>query len=542
MAGTRKKMGHFTLLAVLLASMLAGCSKNNETPSASGSSSAAPTKAVATESASATSSASEPAIDTSKEVNLKGYLIGEAPKGLPEVVTELNSRLKQDINATLEIDYVGYSDMSTKYPLILTNSGGTDWIYSANWLNYVQHASKGAFMELTEEMIKKYMPTYYESIDKEAFKAASVNGKLYMVPAPARSPSIPVAVIRGDLRKKYGIAEIKRLSDLAPYFEAIKKNEPDMIPAALSSNASDLTMMYSLMADQGQAPIQLINGYGLAYFMEDPTAKLMAFDEEPLKSKLLQAAGTMKEWYDAGYINRNYFSNKVNSLDAFDQGKSSIGFANTISVRRYLDTGKEKGYDIELIPLVDGEGKTMAPEWTSGGISIPAGAKNPERTLMAMDRIISHQDYNYLVYFGIEGKNYVLNSEGKLELPPGVTSKTNTYPPDAAGFWFTDLRQFPAYASWSDQYIQLLKDIQDHMLYDGPLTGMNFNFESLKAEVAALTTVRTQYLLPLTMGSVKDVNEALNTFMEKAKVAGFQKIRDEAQKQIDAYVQTKSSK
>lgn len=536
MGGTKKRVGYVTLLALLLTALTAGCSKNDDPQSAS--KSASPQGASAASTATSTASASDPAIDTSKEVNLKGYLLGEAPKGMPEVMTELNARLKKDINATLEVDYIGWNDLSAKYPLILTNSGGTDWIFSASWVSYVQHASKGAFMELTEEMIQKYMPRYYASIDKEAFKASTVNGKIYMLPAPARSPSVHLVMIRGDLRKKYGIPEIKKVSELGPYFEAIKKNEPDMIPAALSSNGTDSSLMNQLISEQGQAQMVLNGGPGMAYALEDPAAKLLSFEEEPLKSKVLKAATTMKEWYDAGYINRNYFSNKVNSTDAFDQGKSGIGIANTIAVRRFLDTGKAKGYDIELIPFLDAEGKFPAAEWTSGGISIPMGAKNPERTLMAMDRIISEQSYNYLVYFGIEGKNYTINSEGKLELPPGVTADTNTYAPDAAGFWFTDLRQFPPYASWSDDYIQLLKDAQDHILYQGPLTGLNLNFDSLKAEVAALATVKTQYFVPLSMGSVKDVNEAFNTFMEKAKVAGFQKVKDEAQKQIDAYLQS----
>ncbi|TLS50952.1 DUF3502 domain-containing protein [Paenibacillus antri] len=541
MARVKRGMGLAIVLAMLLATALAGCSNTNDGEATSES----PSSPTSTDSATGESSASEtpaaePAIDTSKEVNLKGYLLGQAPKGLPDVMTELNTRLKKDINATLEVDYISFSELDAKYPLILTNNDGTDWIFSANWVNYVQHATKGAFMELTEEMIQKYMPRYYASIDKQGLEAAKINGKIYMLPAPARSPAIPIAVIRGDLRKKYGIPEIKHVSELGPYFEALKKNEPDMIPAALSSTNSDMQgLFYQMVQEQGQAQIQLINGTGAAYSLEDPTAKLLYFDEEPLKSKMLKSANTMKQWYDAGYINKNYFSNKTGSSTAFGQGTSGLGLSNTIAIRQTLDQAKANGWEVEIIPFVDAEGKVIASEWTGGGISLPAGAANPERTLMAMDLIISEQSYNYLVYFGIEGKHYVINADGRYELPAGVTPETNEYAPDAAGFWFTDLRQFPAYASWSEDYIALLKDIQENILFQSPLSGLSLNYETLKTEVASLTNARTQYFVPFMMGSVKNVDEAFNTFMEQARVAGLEKIKDEAQKQIDAFLQQK---
>ncbi|MFD2332795.1 DUF3502 domain-containing protein [Cohnella sp. GCM10020058] len=536
------RRGFVVVLAlIVLASLaLAGCSKeNNGKNRESQASPSASTAASSQEAASASPEATEPPIDTSKEVNLKGYLLGEAPAGMPAVMAELNKRLKTDINATFEVDYLGWSDYAAKYPLILTNSSGTDWIFSANWINFVEHATKGAFKALTEEQIQKYMPEYYASVNKEALKAGSIDGKIYMLPAPSRAPNIKVAIIRGDLRKKYNVPEIKKLSDLEPYFAAIKANEPNMIPAALSSNSVDTELLSQLIADQGQSQIQIAYGPGIYFTLEDSKAKLLTVEEEPLKSQVLAAADTMKKWYDAGYITHDYFSNKVNSLDAFDQGKSAFATANTISVRKILSSGNEKGYDIEIIPFIDAEGRASAGPWISGGVSIPAGAKNVERTLMALDRIMSVPDYNRLVYLGIEGTNYVINGDGKLALPEGVTAETNTYPQDAAGFWFSDPRQIPPDASWSDDYVALLKQVEEQILYTSPLEGLNFNFDNLKTEVSALGNVQTQYFLPFKMGSVRNSEEAFNTFVQKAKLAGMDKIREEAQQQIDAYVQSK---
>jgi len=204
----------------------------------------------------------------------------------------------------------------------------------------------------------------------------------------------------------------------------------------------------------------------------------------------------------------------------------------------YLDKGKEKGYKIEVIPFIDAEGKAPARSYLGNGAAIPAGAKNPERTMMALDLIMSEQSYNYLAYFGIEGKNYTLDADGKLALPEDVTAEENTYPIDGAGFWFTDKRQFPAYASWSDDYLELMNE-SEKMLYMPTLVTLNMNFDDLKAETAALENVRMQYLFPLQFGAVKDIDEAFSAYLEKAKAAGWQKVKDEAVKQIDEYFQGK---
>jgi len=57
--------------------------------------------------------------------------------------------------------------------------------------------------------------------------------------------------------------------------------------------------------------------------------------------------------------------------------------------------------------------------------------------MMALDLMIEDPSYCTLLYYDIEGANYVVTSDNKLDLPGGVTAGTNTYTGEAAGFWFT---------------------------------------------------------------------------------------------------------
>ncbi|MDR2746015.1 MAG: hypothetical protein LBB77_01085, partial [Treponema sp.] len=124
-------------------------------------------------------------IDTSKEVQLVGYLLGaDEHIGLKKVIDTINTKMKNDINATLEIRFIGWGDMASKYPLILA-SGDLDFIYTAAWAYYVQEAQKGAFLEITEDMVKTYMPRHYAALDPAAYKQVQVNingeKKMFMI-------------------------------------------------------------------------------------------------------------------------------------------------------------------------------------------------------------------------------------------------------------------------------------------------------------------------------------------------------------------------
>jgi putative aldouronate transport system substrate-binding protein len=245
-------------------------------------------------------------------------------------------------------------------------------------------------------------------------------------------------------------------------------------------------------------------------------------------------AKVIKSWYDKGYINKNAISNKVRSKDAFEQGKSAVAYGNTNDIQGTLAKAAENGWEVEIIPNLSSKGTYPQDPYINNGVSIAAGSKNPERAMMALDLIMEEPSYNNLVYFGLEGVNYVVK-DGKIALPDGVTAESNTYPPDAAGFWFTNKSQHLPLASWNEQYIahkQSLKNILVPYVYN------SFAMETskFKTELATMGTVGTQYQLPIQGGIVKDVDAAYATLEEKAKKAGLDAILAEANAQAQAYL------
>lgn len=526
------------LSSMLLASVLLTACTSNDTKESSSST------PVASESAKTTAApVAGDKIDNSKEVKLVGYLLGQEPKGMPEVMDALNKKLKADINATLKINYIGWGDVASKYPLILASGEDVDFVFAADWNFYVSEATKGAFLPITSAMLSKYMPKHNGKLPPEAMAAALVNGKSYMIPTSTPDRKVNVAVVRKDILAKAGMSKVTKFSELEPYFAEIKKDYPDMIPLNLDSNYDLPTPFGYLLQEKIAYPGAPIDSgdpsaVGVTTDNEDATGKIVSMLDEPFLSAEKYATGIMKKWYDAGYVNKNPYANKVRSKDNFCEGQSGVAFGNSVDIQATLSACAAKGIDVQLIPALSPTGHAAANSWLNNGIAISANSKNPERAMQALDLIMEDQAYVNLVYFGIEGKNYAFTADGKLSLPKGTTADNNTYPPDAAGFWFVNKDYFKPWDTWTESYIDLNSKVKSYLMAPKYL-GFSFNSDSVKTQIANMKDVSSQYAKPLFIGVVKDVDAGYATLISKVKAAGIDKVQAEVEAQAAAFLAAK---
>jgi len=525
-------LGLILTFVLVVSTVLTGCGQTKE---AEGSTAQSTIQATSVQAEKAEQTVTEDKIDTSKEVKIKGYLLGQAPAGLPDVLTEFNSRLKDEINATMEINYIGWGDFKTKYPLILASGEEFDWILVGGWDGgYVEQAQKGAYMEISEEMINKYMPKYSKAISPDAFKTTRVNGKLYMLPSSTPDISCYGMLIRGDLRKKYGIPEIKKVSDLEPYFEAIKKNEPGMFPYNMSKN--ETWVLYNCYLVENGGFVKTLGGVGTwVYDWDGPSGTFIGKFAEPHIAVYKKMAEWIRGLYVKGYIPKNPFQNEIQSQDSLIQGKSASAQANITGYIQTLNKAKDIKMELEYIPVLSLKGGTVdASSYLDGGVALCKNTKNAERAMMVLDLIMEDPIYANLVYYGIEGKHYIKDQNGKVALPEGMKSDENPYAPDAAGFWFSNDNILMPQAIWSDEYIAFRK----YMMSRNKLAfyqDFRPNTESIKTENANISQVVSQYENPIKAGMVEDIDAAIAVLQEKLKAAGVDKVNAEVKAQAEAY-------
>ncbi|MCD9020434.1 ABC transporter substrate-binding protein [Cohnella silvisoli] len=528
-----KGLGLMLAAAMCATLALSACSKSNNGGDASNGSSNPPSSASTQPSASASEPASSKDASLEK-VTLKFTLLGEQPQDGAAVMAEVNKKLEADINATIELTYIPFGDIKTKYPLVLASPGDWDVIYGS--IDYGSNATKGAYREIPMADIEKYMPLTTAASTKSVWGDALVNGKLYMIPQSFKELGVGSIFFREDLRKKYNVPEIKTPADLEAYFKALKDNEKSMLP--VDGTADDVRGLFSMFMGDYMFSNNKQDTYW--YNPDDASNTVKSFLDPDYVENFKNAGKVMKRFRDAGYIPKNAFAQKTSSGDLGKAGKTGM-WANAFeNYPQYATDMAGKGWEVGALPQVTSKGTALQRPSTGNGFSISPKSKNYERALMALDLLNEDKSYNMLLAFGIEGKNYVIKDDGKLALGPGIDTAKNPYPMYGAGWWANNRDQWPPLENYTQGYIDMKKALQEHAVSYLP-DSFNIDAESFKTELANYTSVIKQYAYPIQLGAVKDVDKAVDDLVARLKAAGLEKIETEINRQLTEYVASKTA-
>ena len=222
-----KRLGAMLLAGTMLlgATACGGGSNSSTTGNAAKSEDSAST----TETGGTTSSGD---IDTSEHVVITYMVTGDKPDGksaerLDEMMEKLNAILTEKVNAELEIYYIGWTDYLSNYNLTLAQmDGSVDLVGTASdWLDAWPNAKNGAFLELSEDMLKTYAPKTWESVSQDHWDLCKYNGSIYLIPEDNYAQWTNHGFIyRLDWAKEAGLTDgVKSWEDLTTYFKYVKE-------------------------------------------------------------------------------------------------------------------------------------------------------------------------------------------------------------------------------------------------------------------------------------------------------------------------------
>ncbi|SFA92022.1 putative aldouronate transport system substrate-binding protein [Cohnella sp. OV330] len=527
---SKKKKAWLGTSTVLAFSMLASaCSGGNGNNAASGSPSASATAtSSASASASPTASASASAIDTSEHVKLKMVLVGPKAPDTDEVYAEVNKILTEKINAELEVRFLDWGEMNQKYPLLFAANEDFDMAFTSSWAFYNPTARKDGFLELTEDLLKTYAPNTWANQDPVGWDQAKIDGKIYMVPQDAFESGSAVAMVRGDLREKYNIPELKTQADFVNYVKTIAKNEKGIVayngpPTTLNGSGSALLFLdLEKRWVHGSAP--------LVYDMNSESPQLINYLEDPAS---LAKIDTMYDMAQAGVWPKDAIVAKTDWHAAFKEGKMAADAGNILTASATMEAMNlaHPEWKVEVYDLSP-DAKRFQDPLINNGVGIHATSKHPERALMALDLLRYDRELFELTTYGIKGKHWEPVGEDRYKVLPGSTG----YTPDGVcpWGWRTELvRTLDGPAG--DLLQSFYKKWKENNIIHSPLETFALDDANIKNELAALANVQKTYLLPIYFGLVKP-SEGIPEVIEKMKQAGLDKVQAEMQKQLDAYV------
>ncbi len=545
-----KRTVKMTIAMILVLVMLttAGCG-GTTTPTASSEPAKSSESVAASESASESASASEEApkanmygeVDITDPVDIVYYHLGDTPKDLQSVLDYVNDTyLVPKVNAKLSILFLPWSDWKTKYSLTLAGGDQVDLMYTSDWAYYSQEAAKGAFLEITDDFVSKYMPMTKEKQVPASWDEVKIGGKMFSIPQSKINHNDGMVVIRDDLRTKYNLPELTSVDDFENYLFTIAKNEDSI----LAYNASKDNDSFNIFYNQDLSKVDI--GYDFSYDYKGDTA-IPSVDEvryqffDPDYVSILKR---MKTWAEKGVFPKNALNNDIQVRDSMQNGKSAaLSWNFTVySAGKQMRTNNADwvpGY-YDITP----NGMHIPMKYSNDCIAIAAVSKNPERAAATLDVMKFDPNVGFALRAGLENVHWT--AVGATEYKE-IPEKTPDYLPDA---WTWGIRPTQNYfEGLVPGFRKLLGDgspetVQNDAMIEKwtavyknpPCRAFRFDETSVTNELAAVNALRDQYMPALRLGMAGDVDAKIAEFKNAADGAGLGKITTEFKAQLADYI------
>lgn len=512
------------ILALALIASLAACGAEK-----------APGKNATNETSADGEKAEEPKAQELPFVTVTHHVMGDRPtNGQWDIVqAKWNEKMKEKINAHMEVKWIEWADWYTKYNLILASGEPIDMIHtSSTWLDMWPNAQKGAFLAL-DELIPKYAPKTWAEIPADHWEQIKYNGKIIGFPENSYTQYVNHGIYyRGDWAKEFGITEpIKDWDTMSKYFQGIKNKKPGVVPW---DAAGTLASTYEgfILSKTDAVDVRVGTGFHKIFWAKSYDDKFTIYS--PIfEDSFVDYAKTMKEWGDKGYWREDVLNYKGDTRALLRAGKSGADQHHN-QTYRFLRTDMEKdqpGSELQMFAWCDTRNNLVGEPITHGATSIGANSKNAKRAVMIYELLRQDEEIYKLVNFGIEGTQYVLK-DGKRAQPDGYDETKHGY---SSNYWGGRVDKFEIPTTTEYLGNREIWKRYDSFVKPFPYGKFIFDKTPVEAELAALSDVTNQMGPAITFGKAGEPVKMVEEYRAKLKAAGYEKFLAELQKQMNDY-------
>ena len=481
--------------------------------------------------AAATSEAAQP-----EEVTLKWLGIGPGiQRDAEEVWTLWNEELQSYLpGVTVEFDLLPPYEYADRFKLAMAANEQID-IANRMWMmNFFQELDRGALMPLND-LLAEHGQGILDTVPEFALNTVSFGGEIYNIPTSWAADWRPGFRFHKELADKTGMEEKSRRIAAS---ELATRQVYDLLETYLQQAQEDDVL------GTGISPTLLSwvwgKGYegvarGVSIRQDGSDFELVNIYETDSFRTVIEVAA---DWFAKGYIRKDYLGTDIQELRK-DDGKP-LGEGAVIWVHLYDPTKSAEETARYNIPIVVHAGAAQAFVGHSPGpnnLAIPTTAKHPEQAMQLINLLFTERELYFRLTYGIDGKHYANRTEHDFE-PIGYTgiqgSEDSPYGlyPWAVGN-FQDFILWPQGTDgkeWKDRQYSITADART-----SPLVGFPKDVSGLTTEIAQIQAVETEMVDSLLSGALPDWEATYDTFIEKLRAAGVDRVRETLQSQIDAW-------
>lgn len=519
----KKRILTSLLAAAMAVGMLASCGDNSGSTAGSSADNTTGTDSSAT----AENDLREDELVTLEVVSMSS---GKEQSAIDEVEAEMNKILEEKFNCNVNLTFLSFGSYAEQTTLMLSSGEGAD-LLAIYMVPLPTCANSGQIIPL-DDLLDQYGSGIKEQIG-DYIECGRVGEDLYGITTGRDLASTQGFAMRKDIADKYEIdyANIKTLDQLHEALLKVKEGEPDMWPVAVSAGENIRNWGWDPLGDD------LVNLGVLADMAQEPTV-VNVYETEQYSD----LANTMYQWYQEGLIQADAVNSTEVSTTLLSAG-TAFGYFTNLKPGYDEENTASLGFEIVSCEMVDALAATNNVSRATWAIS--SGCKNPEAAMKVMNELYTNPDLANLYMYGIKGEHYQVIEEGGaangqdiIDYAEGLDATTSPYRKSAT--WIAP-NQFIGHI-WNGSapdYWEQTRDFNNNALKSVAF-GFTYDSANVTNEVTACTNVVNKYHKALLCGAL-DPATTLPQFNEELKSAGIDRIVEEKQTQLDAWLESKGN-
>jgi putative aldouronate transport system substrate-binding protein len=365
---------------------------------------------------------------------------------------------------------------------------------------------------------------------------SKLDGKIYLMPEDNYAQWINHGFIyRQDWADVIGMANgVNNWTEMGQYFDGVQK-EFGVIPWDVAGSTGGATTISGGWISSHTKNI-FIDGLEVPMFYGSLDDYYTIDVPLMTNDTFVEFAKTMKDWSDKGYWREDVLNYSGDTRELFFEGATSVDQHHTETWygNNFIQM-KEKQPEavIDFFYFGKETQNLVKMTITHGATAVSAASKNPERALMVYDLLRNDEEIYRLFNYGIEGVQYVINDEGKMERPEGYVNETDAI---QTNFWWgrnDDLGLKDAQRNYED-YETLVAQYESFAI-EYPYGQLVFDTSNISSYLSNMSNIYATYMPLIAFGKTDNPEATVEEFRSALKAAGYDTVMEELQKQMDAY-------
>lgn len=438
-----------------------------------------------------------------------------------------NKKLQEKLpNVEVQFEVIPLSEYKQKFSLM--NSAKEQIDIANNYgLSFAEEITNGTFAPLDDLInsdgkdLKAALPDWFMNYQK-------VNGKTYGIPSYQMCAVVYSCMFIKEYAEKY--LDIDGFTNEIQSHSSFTTKAYDYLDEMLAKAKADGVTFKTAMLFDRKDRETLVGSYSVSAGRNDePKVENYAASEEVKEVETKRA----REWFEKGYIRQDV----VGATDTKDYigKKDGVPFWDGVYTP-FVAENLSKKYGLDVLTIPYDKGYFIPATNSAAGTSIMQSSKHQKEAMQVLNLLQSDKElYNLLVY-GIEGDHYKKTGDDKIET---VAKEGQATANDKYGLykWIVG-NTYLAYDNQTEPegYKKWVFDEVNKSDWRSKLMGFVPDTTAISTELSQITAIDTEYSTMLNTGAFADWESRYAEYKQKLATAGDDKVKQELQKQVDAYI------